>query len=297
MELRRTIDELRTLYQMEPEIRDLYVEGFVDENFFKWYLRRQGLETIGIYPVEFIDVPNEILLRHSLPIGSNKSRLIALSHELAVCPFFSRVMCIVDRDFDGTTGDRYANPCLYKTDGNSLELYALQPSVFHKFVLVGLGGFPIPPQELLSQCTATLEKIYAIRAANERLGWSMSWVPFRRYISISGSSITFRQEAFIRAYLQKNDRWNAREEFSAAVREMLESLDDEPMRRIRGHDLSELLFVIIKKIQKEKQFGNPGTLESCMLATADVADLDQHPLFRMIRQFAKEADSGVSGEP
>jgi len=282
---------------MEPKIRDLYVEGFVDENFFKWYLSRQGLETIGVYPVEIIDVPNEILLRHSLPIGSNKSRLIALSHELSICPFSTQVMCIVDRDFEETTADRHKNSCLHKTDGNSLELYALQQSVFHKFVFIALGGLSVPPQELLYQCTATLEKIYAIRAANECLGWNMSWVPFRRYISIAGSKITFRQEAFVRAYLQKNDRWNERDDFSSAVREILKSLDEDPMRRVRGHDLSELLFVVINKIRKEKQFGNPETLESCMLATVEVADLDQHSLFRMIKQFAEVSDAEASGEP
>ncbi len=297
MELRRTLEEVRTLYQMEPELRDLYVEGFVDQNFFHWYLERQGFDKVGVYPIQLIDVPSEILTRYSLPTGSNKSRLIALSHELATSPFSARVMCIVDRDFEGTTGHQHENACLHRTDGNSLELYALHPPVFQKFVLIALGGLSVPPKELLSQCIAALEKIYAIRGANERLGWGMSWISFRRYISIIGSSITLKVSAFIRAYLQKNDRWHAREEFTAAVQEMLGSLDEDPMKRIRGHDFSELLFAIVNTIRKEKQFGNPDTLESCMLATVEATDLDEHTLFRMIKQFADEENAGVSGEP
>jgi len=286
MELRRTLEEIHALYQVEPELRDLYVEGASDKCFFDWYIEITGQQTTAVYPIDLIDIPDEILLKHSLPSGSNKARLIALSYEVAVSPAASGVMCIADRDYDDCCSRDHHNACLSHTDGNSIELYALNPAVFRKFLLVALGGFSITAEHLISQCIVVLEQIYAIRAANELLKWGMSWIPFRRHISIAGSSITFEASGFVRAYLQKNGRTQDKDIFSEAVEKVLQGLDADPMKRMRGHDLSELLFLIVSKIRKEKRFGNSDTLEGCLMATVETNDLEPHALFKRIRAFS-----------
>jgi len=101
-----------------------------------------------------------------------------------------------------------------------------------------------------------------------------------------GSSITFEAAGFIRAYLQKNVRTQDKDIFSAAVEKVFQGLDADPMKRMRGHDLSELLFLIVSKIRKEKRFGDPDTLESCLMATVEANDLEPHALFRSIRAFS-----------
>lgn len=296
MELRRTLEELHTLYDLEPELRDLYVEGTSDTCFFRWYLSSSGVTGIGVYPVDVLDIPAAVVSKHSLPEGSNKGRLIALSYELADSPASGRVMCIADRDFDASCGHTHTNACLSWTDGNCLELYALSPTVFRKFVLVALGGFAVSAEQLLSQCIAVLERIYAMRSANEVLKWGMSWVPFRRYVTVAGSSIQLREEALTRAYLQKNGRWPDREFFIAKVGEIVASLDDDPMRKTRGHDLSELLYTIVNQLCKEKRFGNPETLESCLLATVEVSELGTHELFKTLQAFCYGQSSDSDGE-
>ncbi|MBU1633336.1 hypothetical protein KJ762_02365, partial [bacterium] len=100
MELRRTLEEIHALYQVEPELRDLYVEGSSDKCFFDWYIESTGEANVTVYPIELIDIPDEILQKHSLPSGSNKARLIALSYEVASSPAAAGVMCIADRDYD-----------------------------------------------------------------------------------------------------------------------------------------------------------------------------------------------------
>ena len=130
---KKKLEELLALYQLEPKLRDLYVEGSSDANFFSWYLNTCGINEVGVYSVDDFDIPKDIVLSHSLPSGSTKGRLIALSCELANTPNSERVMCIADRDFDSHGTHRTTNACLRWTDGNSLELYALSPTVFRKF--------------------------------------------------------------------------------------------------------------------------------------------------------------------
>ena len=70
MELKRTLEEVGALYRREPDLRDIFVEGSADKCFFDWYLHRKALTKISVYEIKHIDIPDEILLRHSLPIGS-----------------------------------------------------------------------------------------------------------------------------------------------------------------------------------------------------------------------------------
>lgn len=284
MEQKRTLKELQVLYEFEPELRDLYVEGPTDANFFRWFLETCGVYEVTVYSIDVLDVPEDIVRKHSLSPGSAKGRLIALSCELASTAASDCVLCIADRDFD-LNGSIRTNVCLRWTDGNTLELYALRPTVFRKFLLVALGGITLSPEDLFNQCITVLERVYSMRIANEVLGWKMSWVPFKRYVKVSGASIEYRESNFIRAYLQKNVRWGDRECFIAKVDEIVASLDRDPMRRIRGHDLSELLYIVVNSLRREKKFGNAATLESCLLAVVESDELRTFSLFKEIEAF------------
>ena len=287
---KRTLEELKVLYKFEPKLRDLYVEGSSDANFFRWYLNSCGVNEVTVYTVDVLDIPKDIVRNHSLPTGSAKGRLIALSCELAKTPAADCIMCIADRDFD-VNGTRRTNPCLRWTDGNSLELYALRSTVFRKFLLVALGGVTFSPEDLFNQCITVLERVYSMRIANEVLGWKMSWVPFKRYVKVNGASIEYRESNFIRAYLQKNGRWGDQECFIAKVDEIVASLDRDPMRRIRGHDLSELLYIVVNSLRREIKFGNAATLESCLLAVVESDELRTFSLFKEIEAFCCRQNS------
>lgn len=287
MELRRTLEEIHTLYKLEPELRDLYVEGHTDAHFFRWYLNSRGITAVSVYPADQLDVPEEILKKHSLQKCSSRGRLLAFSYELANSPASQRVFCIADRDFDRCCGRAYRNACLNWTDGNSLELYALTRTVFRKFLALVLGWTAMSSEEFLSQCVAVLQRIYAIRAANEAMEWKMSWIPFGRYVIASSSIIELNETSFIKAYLQKNDRWADRDIFSEKVEEIASSFHDDHTRNIRGHDVAELLHVIVKKLKKDRKFGNAETLERCLMATVETQDLEDHGLFKALRAFCE----------
>jgi hypothetical protein len=280
MDLTRTIDELNTLYGLEPDLRDVFVEGTIDKAFLDWYVHRKKWPNVSVYPVDLVEIPDALLKSYGLPLRSKRSRLIALSRELVrLRPVRRRIMCIIDRDSDDQAFVADANPYLYCTDGNALELYALTPAVMEKFLLVCLGGFPLSVDNLMTQVVSILQRLYVIRQATRSLGRGMEWIPFNKYVFVDGSAITFRERDFVRAYLQKNNRWASRERFLQAIDEEARKLNPDPRRSIRGHDLSELLRRILLKLKKTRVFGNVETVEGCLMTAIEVNDLEDQSLF------------------
>lgn len=97
---RRTLEELVTRYQLEPELRDIYVEGKTDKIFFEWFLKHKGIENFAVYEIDTVEIPTQKLLEFGLN-DSNRSRAIALALEIqnqfVELPHFT---CIADKDFD-----------------------------------------------------------------------------------------------------------------------------------------------------------------------------------------------------
>lgn len=285
MDLRRTIEELHALYKLESELRGVFVEGATDKAFFDWYLHRKKWPHASVYSIDLVDVPNALVLSYGLPLGSSRSRVVALSLELArLFPRSGRIMCIIDRDTDDSGVLAKLSPHLYLTDGNALEVYALTPAVLKKFLLVCLGGFPRSSEDLMAQIVPVLQRLYLIRRANTSLDWGMAWIPFNGYVCLDGGEVEFRESDFVRAYLQKNDRWSSRRKFAEALDEEARKLDPDPRRSIRGHDLSELLRHILLKVRKSRVFGNSETVEGCLMATIETSDLDGQSLFESLKQ-------------
>jgi hypothetical protein len=285
MDQKRTINELYTLYSLESGIRDIFVEGVADKSFFDWYLRQKEWRDISIYPVDLVELSDDLLQTYSLALRSNRSRVVALSLELSrLLREPKRVMCIVDRDSDEQVADDTPNPFIFYTDGNSLELYALTPAVVEKFLLVTLGGFPLSADNLITQMLTVLQRLFAIRQANSELGWGMKCVPFCSFVEVDGACLTFRERDFIRSYLQKNNKWSSRDAFLQAVEHAFEYINPDIRRTVRGHDLSELLRLVILRNDRTHIFGNTETVERCLMTAIESKDLHEQALFVSIRE-------------
>lgn len=287
MDEKKSIDELCALYDLEPFVADIYVEGNRDKCFVEWFLSRQQLKGVNVYSIDVIDVPNHLLTKYGLSLHSNRSRVVALSAEL-----YSRlqtkvkVMCVADRDFEDVLPGIPSLPLLCLTDGTSIEMYAFNEVCLHKLTTVVLGGFPLTSAEMLKCLASILRDIYAIRLANEKLGWNMQWLCFTRYVSIAGTRVQFDRDAFVKAYLLKNSKWNRKTEFHNVLSECKSLLSFDAPRSARSHDLGDLLLYMIRHLRKERRFGNTETLEGVLLGTVETCELVRFPLFRKIKEFA-----------
>lgn len=287
MDQKRTLDEVNTLYALEPDVCDVYVEGPTDKYFLDWYLRRKGFSNVTVYPIEVVDIPRDVVTAYCPSARCNRSKVVALSCELSRQQTQKRrVMCVIDRDSNDATWGSIVNPYLYATDGNSLELYAFTPTVMEKFLLVALAGFPINAESLIQKVGAVLESVFAIRQANERMSFGMEWIPFSSYVQVNAYHIAFRESDFIHAYLQKNSKWQHRAKFLAAKNDIQRSLSSDVSKRMRGHDLSELLHLIVRKFRKDRAFSSSAALEGCLMASIESSDLEAYPLFIALEKHA-----------
>jgi len=240
MDIRKEIEELIALYSLEPNLKDVYVEGTFDKRLLEWFFGDQDISGVCVYTIDAINVPDDLLVRHGLNGGGNRSRIIALSNELSThLPRDRCIVCIADRDQEDYLPSGHRNVYLEFTDYTSSDLYLFQQRILRKLIALVLGGFPLSAEELMHELMVVLEEVFLIRLSNMALEWNMQWIPFVRYVHINDHFI-FTIDRFIKAYLQKNDRWNQREEFEQKRSELRAHLQDDPRRSIRGHDLIEL---------------------------------------------------------
>src|SRR5437660_239969 len=123
---RRTIEELAARYELEPTLRDVYVEGSFVVAMVDEALKQAGRHNAAVYEISTVDVPPEVLRKHGLPDG-NKGRVIALCFELdghVTLP--NQVTGLVDRDYDAVLGRSYPNRLLLVTDYSCMEMYCFE---------------------------------------------------------------------------------------------------------------------------------------------------------------------------
>jgi hypothetical protein len=282
MNIRKEIEELVALYSLEPELKDVYVEGICDKNLLDWFMLEQGTEGVSVYTIDTIDVPDEVLARHGLSPGSNRSRVIALSEELAtLLPPDRKIICVADRDHEDYLPSGHTNGYLEFTDYTSADLYLFRQRTLQKLIFLVLGGFPLNPDEVICELVSVLEEIFLIRLTNTALGWKMNWVPFQKYVWIDGD-FSFAADRFTKAYLQKNNRWDERSTFEDKREELRAQLKDDPRHRIRGHDLMDLLHYAVKKLRVARRFGNVETFHGAFMGCLETQDIRDEKLFQRI---------------
>jgi hypothetical protein len=53
---RRTIEELIARYELEPTLRDIYVEGYTDALFFRWFLQKSNATNAIVYEIDCVEI-------------------------------------------------------------------------------------------------------------------------------------------------------------------------------------------------------------------------------------------------
>jgi len=123
---RRTIPELVTLYELEPSVRDIYVEGPTDRAFVMAVLRRVGRYDIQVKEVDVVDVPSTELTKLGLTIGS-RQRVIAVAlllERASTTDLITQVACIADADAEAGSPPAINGRLLLYTDVACMTVYA-----------------------------------------------------------------------------------------------------------------------------------------------------------------------------
>lgn len=265
---RRTINELVARYELEPELRDLYVEGVFDKDVISACLASSNEIGIAVYEIDGVDVPAELVFSHGLTDG-NKQRVIVLARELqSTLSCDCSVVCLVDRDLDHWLKELEDIKYLKWTRFCSIES-CFDSETTIKSILVDFHGSKIKNfQEYFGSLVDTLTVLYALRLADAHCSWGMTWIPFEKCLSRENDSIRFDLNDYVQRLLIKNSKSKKSDEFLASYKHWRELLIGDFRLFSRGHDLVDLLAWSVKPFGGIKSLVSKLSVERAMVLLA-----------------------------
>lgn len=281
MDLRREINEIIAIHQLEPTIKDLIVEGPEDACFFSLLFSPFTNHDFQIYTIDDINISNEEVTQFYKYVN-NRGRIIALSNILMKAEIRS-VVCIIDKDFDDLDNLDYENEILLYTDYSCIEMYAFYEPVITRFLTANFRSFPITVPLLLENISTLLISLFCIRYANYKLELNLKKLDFLKLCTLnSEKKIIFNLEDYIQRYLNKNKQLLKIKLFNSLVRDTLHLVNKDDMRHcINGHDFILLLHWYLDKTKANKpdRRYTPYTLWKALLLSINPVDLLRDRLF------------------
>ncbi|GAA6619210.1 hypothetical protein [Scytonema sp. NUACC26] len=285
-EIRRSLNELVARYELEPELRDIYVEGKTDKLLLEWFLKQKGQEGFAVYEIDTVDIPAQKLFEFGLN-DSKRGRVIylALFLQKMLSEIPPHLTCVADKDFDWLFDIEYICDLLLFTDYSCLEMYLYNEITIDKFLRLSLRLNQIKTRNVLYQVSKILEKLYLLRATNEAFKLQMEWLDkFEDCCSINANKILFDIEKFIGKYLNKNRRNTQKDLFINKFNELAAKKLVDLRYKMHGHDFNEVLLWYIRPyLRKEIRHSyNSEILAGALLGCIDIEQLAQESLFQKL---------------
>lgn len=264
---RRTTAELRARYELEPELKDVFVEGSFDQDVLQSWLRKTNQIDRIVYCIDSIDIPSDLLLRHGLSEG-NKQRVIALAKELSTFPTGGAYRCVVDRDLDQWLNTFETVTGLIYTQYCSIELYFFSSDIVYEILVTTAKAKVNSWAEYFESLTNTLRYLFACRLAAREHGWALRWVPFDRSLKREESCVTLDNKDYLNRLLMANSRKSPDQAFISSIVAWKDRLDGDPRTYIMGHDFVQCLAWSVNKFRGIREFANESALERLFVLIA-----------------------------
>jgi hypothetical protein len=289
-EKRRKLDELVALYELEPSLHDVYVEGLTDKSIIQWFLDKSNLDTknCAVYEIDTVDIPTDQLLALGLN-DSNRSRVIFLAFQLQSLSEGSLppAICIADKDFDNLIASSHIeSELLLFTDYTSIEMYLFDSNIIEKFLKLALRKDDLEAVNILKNISPILQEMFLLRAANQSLSYGMQWSSGALKDCFTkirkGGQIESNLNDFVDKYLNKNNRKSGKSAFLDKVKELRNKNISEIRNKIRGHDFIDIFCWYIEPYlpKNKKGFSEPEIVLGNLLCCLDVDYLMQEKLFQ-----------------
>ena len=248
-----TIDEIIALYELEPELCDIYVEGITDQLVIKRFIDKYDIYDVNVKLIEDIDF-NSICEKYPNIKRNNKEKLITLSKEISKndeLEKINKLTIIIDKDFDEINQTMISNKYVKYTDYNSLELYLYNESVIDNFYSCVLRRFPFNGNKTITVLSPLLQDCFIISAVfhEENIGKS-DRVDYSNSIKIDKKNcrIDFSLDEHLKKDLNKLSKSRDLISYLEKIEEKKQKLHCNIKNNIRGHDFFEILFLFIDKV-------------------------------------------------
>jgi len=259
---RRTITDLIARYELEPDIKDVFVEGAFDKDIISCcYPDRVA------YGIDSVDISVGLLQKHKLTEG-NKQRVIALARELASMHNSCACRFLIDRDLDHWFGSLESTPRLIWTEYCSIELYFFSDELLRDLLITTAKSKITNWQSFTQSFANILRDLYTLRLTDRELGWSINWLPIHKYLKLAEGDIKLSLTQYINQLLIQNSKSPSLKQFNVIREAWLQKLNGDYRYFIRGHDFIELLAWSISKFNGINEFASSKAIERLLVLIA-----------------------------
>ena len=282
---RRTVEELVVRYELEPTLKDVYVEGPSDRAFVEWLSTEAGLDGVVAYEIDTVAIPTSALNEYELE-NSNRGRAIFLARALEQSSdqdLFHSVAALVDGDFD-YFHDRLPNGrLLIVTDFTSVELYLFSPRSLSKLFRLVLSRADIDSDQVLEAITPFLIELFIIRAASKRLGIALSLIDATRVCTVSERTFTFDRDEYISRFIRRGSYASRHQEFAEEINRLHEAPCADRRYVIHGHDFVEIVRWYCREVLRLSRVPNLEDFHRAFRGCMELRDLEGSTLVGQLR--------------
>lgn len=281
---RRSLSELITLYQLEPSLRDVFVEGMFDRRLFSWVLRGRDRRRTHIYIIDEVDVPDAVLVAYGLRSGA-RSKVIALAKELdSALPRGScQVTCVVDSNCEGALGISHECGRLLQTDYADLDGYLLTEGTIGRFLTM-VFGLDLDPQGLLRTYFEILREPFLLRMAGLDMGINVARVDVTKSCRAEGDRIEFDSDDLTKRMLEKSSATSMLSSLTERVEELRSQLLGDARRYVNGHEFMDLFAWHWASEMRRARLRDFSALPYVLLNGVDHIALSEELLFSRLRE-------------
>jgi hypothetical protein len=282
----RTIDELVTRYELEPGLRDLFVEGTRDYLFLEWFCRHNDFARVVIYSIASVEVPPELLKNKKL--SGNKGRIVALCQELEskLPPRAESALGLIDKDYDYLLGISFSSRYLVTTDFSCLECYALNSRTLLKFFAVYLGK--TVEMDRLSDLLSVAADLFVLRAAKYILSKNAPWIEIIKCCGFKKGKVIFNRKEFAKRLCNASSGKLNENDVESKFSELRERTSGDVRDSINGHDIVKILSWFAHVIGVPPAVYNQAPLQRGLMASIELEELLEMPLFQRLSDWAKK---------
>jgi len=295
---KRTLAELITLHELEPELSEVITEGRVDAAVILWFLRRQGSDATIYCVSDRLDVPATAVRSQGQNV-SNKGRVISAALKVGEeSPEATRKLTFVyDIDDDVMAGRTLAeSECLLHTDYRSIELYCFAKNPIDKLLKITLRApDDLGSGEVLAAITNSLVDIAYARFTLSRIEDPVAMIAgIERRCRVEGDAVIVDVDSLISDSIDKVGGERARGVTKADLmtnyaRERTNSVHDVRLV-IRGHDFTRICCYYLKtrypRIFREDRlpYKTPEVFEGALITCLESGELASEQLFHRLLQ-------------
>lgn len=293
---RRQVDELLTRWTL-AKLPLVVVEGPSDQRFLMLTQQeshcQKELAKLDIWPVDYIDVPADLVEKYGFSGTGAKQRTISFGKEIEMIGCAEGFRVIVDKDLDPFLSLNYSSISVIYTDPSCMEVYSWTLESFSRMLVLykceKLISAPLEVEALYLSISRACADLTTVRLALARAPEIEAVLhQSEKTLSVEGKNLVFDLLLFVEQCKPKKGRLHELKKSILEIREELKTSSLQDL--INGHDLEWVLTFVFRTLtQLPKRTIDPVLVSSSMTSYGVMQhQLSAQPMLLALTSWAKK---------